>query len=289
MKIIITESQYEILNESLVDDMVFRDTIKSFESTVVDSKGRHYVFDDKESKTPKTFVANNNLKKGGKLTIGWGHTGKEAIVGNKILNSKAEELLSQDISKEESKAKQIFPKYNTYPLYVQRAITNSVYRGEAKSSYEWVKAINLGDWSLASKKYLEGWDIDFSQSKNPKYQGGVADRMVKNQEAFIKYAKEIKGNSSTSTVNSNNTLKVGAKIYPKKTSDSDYANVRTSAEVNTGFINNLITTVYYPNLIGVIEKTKKDDTGKVWYYVKLAGGLSWYYDYGWVRYDVVTN
>ena len=94
--------------------------------------------------------------------------------------------------------------------------------------------------------------------------------MVKNQEAFIKYAKEIKGNSSTSTVNSNNTLKVGAKIYPKKTSDSDYANVRTSAEVNTGFINNLITTVYYPNLIGVIEKTKKTTQVKVWYYVKLS-------------------
>ena len=194
MKIIITENQFKtLLTESIADDAELRDIIKNYESTVVDSKGNHYVFDDKDSKTPKTFIVNNKLKKGGTLTIGWGHTGKEATIGNKILNSKAEELLTKDIIEKENIAKKIlFPKYDKYPLYIQRVLVNTVFRGEAKTSYEWVKAINSDNWSLAAKKYVEGWNIDFSQAKDPRYQGGVADRMVKNQEAFIKYGNELK-------------------------------------------------------------------------------------------------
>ena len=194
MKIIITENQFKsLLTESIADDAELRDIIKNYESTVVDSKGNHYVFDDKDSKNPKTFISNNKLKKGGTLTIGWGHTGKEATIGNKILNSKAEELLTKDIIEKENIAKKVlFPKYDKYPLYIQRVLVNTVFRGEAKTSHEWVKAINSGNWSLAAKKYLEGWNIDFSQAKDPRYQGGVADRMVKNQEAFIKYGNELK-------------------------------------------------------------------------------------------------
>ena len=191
MKIIITESQYKILNESLVDDKVFRDTIKSFESTVTNSVGSHYTFDDKDPKNPKTFIKSKSPY-GGVLTIGWGHTGTDAKPGNEISNKKAEELLSKDISNEEGKAKKLFPKYDTYPLYVQRALTNSVYRGEAKSGYEWVKNINLGKWKLAAEKYLEGWDIDFSKANDPRMKGSVAQRMKSNQRAFLKYDEELK-------------------------------------------------------------------------------------------------
>lgn len=293
MKIIITENQYKILSESIADDQELRNTIKSFESTVTDSSGMHYVFDDEDPKNPKTFVNSEKQKKGGTLTIGWGHTGPYAKVGKKITNAKAEELLTSDITKEENKAKNIFTKYDTYPTYVQRALVNAVYRGEAKSSYEWVKEINKDNWEVAAKKYLEGWNIDFSKAKDPKYKGGVADRMVKNQEAFKKYAKEKKGTTTkTNTTNTIQTISIipnGTKIYPKKTSDSDYANIRTSPEVNTGLINNLITTVTSPNPIGVIQKNAKDDFGKVWYYVKLEDDISWLYDYGWVRYDVVKK
>ena len=195
MKIIITESQLNLLMEasSLIDDKDFRETIKSYENKVVDPSGKHYVFDDKDPKNPKTFVSSTKKKKGGTLTIGWGHTGPEAKIGNKISNADAERLLTLDIKKEESKAKMLFPKYDSYPLYIKKALVNSVYRGEAKKGYKWVDAINSGDWNSAATKYLQGWDIDFSQAKNPKYQGGVADRMVTNQEAFKKYANELKG------------------------------------------------------------------------------------------------
>jgi GH24 family phage-related lysozyme (muramidase) len=235
MKIIITEEQYKLLlTESVVNDYELRKTIKNFESTVVDSTGKHYVFDDKDRKTPKTFVNSPSKKKGGTLTIGWGHTGEFAKIGKKISNAKAEELLTNDIRNEENKTKKLFPKYGNYPLYVQRALVNAVYRGEGKSSYGWVKAINSGDWETASKKYLEGWNIDFSKAKDPRYKGGVADRMVKNQEAFKKYAQELKKTKNNSKSNYDDYARLGdvlemnlppntkLKVHKYKTSDGKY-------------------------------------------------------------------
>ena len=209
MKIIITESQLKMLTEatSLADDKDFRDTIKSYENEVVDATGKHYVFDDKDPKNPKTFVSSPNKKRGGTLTIGWGHTGLEAKIGAKITKSKAEQLLTLDIVNEEKKTKNLFPKYDTYPTYIKRALVNSVYRGEAKKGYKWVEAINDGNWDDAAAKYLQGWNIDFSQANDPRYKGGVADRMVTNQEAFKKYAKELKGDKKPQSNNNKETEK----------------------------------------------------------------------------------
>ena len=209
MKIIITESQLKMLTEatSLADDENFRDTIKSYENEVVDATGKHYVFDDKDPKNPKTYVSSPNKKRGGTLTIGWGHTGPEAKVGAKITKTKAEQLLTLDIINEEKKTKNLFPKYDTYPTYIKKALVNSVYRGEAKKGYKWVEAINAGNWDDAAAKYLQGWNIDFSQANDPKYKGGVADRMVTNQEAFEKYAKELKGDKKLQSNNSKETEK----------------------------------------------------------------------------------
>ena len=209
MKIIITESQLKMLTEatSLADDENFRDTIKSYENEVVDATGKHYVFDDKDPKNPKTYVSSPNKKRGGTLTIGWGHTGPEAKVGAKITKTKAEQLLTLDIINEEKKTKNLFPKYDTYPTYIKKALVNSVYRGEAKKGYKWVEAINAGNWDDAAAKYLQGWNIDFSQANDPKYKGGVADRMVTNQEDFKKYAKELKGDKKLQSNNSKETEK----------------------------------------------------------------------------------
>jgi GH24 family phage-related lysozyme (muramidase) len=289
MKILITKKQLSVLTEGLADDETFKKMIKRFEGTVIDSSNNHYTFDDEDTKTPKTFVDSSNKKKGGTLTIGWGHTGPQAKVGNKISNPKAEELLKQDITAEENKTKGKFPKYDTYPLYLRRALTNAIYRGEAGP--DWIKAANAGNWSSAATKYLEGWDIDFSKADDPTMVGSVAHRMVTNQRAMKKYAKELKTGkvtTNTTTKKPTTTSIIGKTIYPKKTKDSDYANIRSSIEVNTGFINNQIGTVKYPSPIGVVQSTSKDDTGKTWYYVKLSDGISWWHDYGYVRSDVVT-
>jgi len=72
MRIIITESQFNLLMEGtpLTDDEDFRQTIKDYENEVINSSGKHYVFDDKDSKTPKTFIKSKSPY-GGNLTIGW--------------------------------------------------------------------------------------------------------------------------------------------------------------------------------------------------------------------------
>jgi GH24 family phage-related lysozyme (muramidase) len=228
MKIIITESQYKILNESLVNDKTFRETIKSFESTVTNSKGEHYTFDDKDPKNPKTFIKDKSPY-GGVLTIGWGHTGSEAKPGRAINNKKAEDLLSKDISNEEGKAKKLFPKYDTYPLYVQRALTNSVYRGEAKSGYQWVKSINSGEWKTGAEKYLQGWGIDFSRADDSRMQGSLAQRMKTNQRAFLKYADELK------------TKPVPKKVEPKKV-ENPFIKMLKSKSIETKKPENKFTT-----------------------------------------------
>lgn len=285
--LIITEKQFSFLKnssefifESVVNDPVMIDTLKKYESKVINTKGEHYVYDDKDSGKPKKFVVLPKDKKGGILTIGYGHTGQFAKYGNKLSNSQAENVLRSDIAKEESKAKDIFPKFDSYPQYVQRALVNAVFRGEAKKSYEWVQEINANKWDSASKKYLEGWNVDFSKSN---ISGTVAERMVNNQKSFKKYAEEIKTKKpSTQSI-------IGKIIYPKKTSDSTYANVRTEPYVNNGWINNIIDDVYYPNPIGVVQSSKKGDDGKTWYLVKLDNNVSRVRTFGWVRSDVVST
>ena len=310
MKIIITESQLNLLMEasSLVDDTDFRETIKSYENEVVDPSGNHYVFDDNDPKNPKTFVNSTNKKRGGTLTIGWGHTGTEAKVGNKISKAKAEQLLTSDIRKEENKAKDLFPKYGDYPLYVKKALVNSVYRGEAKKDYKWVKAINDGDWEDAATKYLQGWDIDFSQASNPKYKGGVADRMMTNQKAFKKYANELKSKTKPKsdtqkgpyTEFSGNIpddadyktwerlYHINKVVYPTKRSDTDYVNLRYTPEINNGLIDNKIGAVKWPNPVGVIKDIKDVTQNDKWYYVKLDPTVDAEDDYAWVSAKYVS-
>jgi GH24 family phage-related lysozyme (muramidase)/LysM repeat protein len=194
MKIIITENQHKMLLESVVSDTEFRDLIKGYESTVVNSKNQHYVFDDKDPKLPpnnkKTFIRKKSPY-GGVLTIGWGHTGPSVKPGMIISNREAEQLLTDDIKKHEEIAKKVFPKFDTYPIYVQRALVNATYRGEVKSGYKWVKSLNANNWSLGAKQYLEGWNIDFSNVDDPRKKGTVAERMKNNQRAFLKYAEEL--------------------------------------------------------------------------------------------------
>ena len=316
MKIIITESQLRLLTEaaSLAGDEDFRETIKSYENEVTNSSGKHYVFDDKDPKNPKTFVNASSKKRGGTLTIGWGHTGPEAKIGNIITKSKAEQLLTSDIQKEENKTKSLFPKYDNYPLYVRKALVNSVYRGEAKKGYKWVEAINAGNWEDAATKYLQGWDIDFSQAKNPKYKGGVADRMVSNQEAFKKYAKELKSKTKPQQTSQDKPKSdkktytefsgdipadvdyktweklyyVNKVVYPTKRSDTDYVNLRYTPEVNNGFIDNKIGMVKWPNPVGVIKAIKDVTQNDKWYYVKLDPTVDAEDDYAWVSSEYVS-
>ena len=137
----------------------------------------------------------------------------------------------------------------------------------------WLKIENLsGDIAEFVRNFLM-----FKLSKNVTQ----TKRAVYNE--FKKYAEEIKTKKpSTQSI-------IGKIIYPKKTSDSTYANVRTEPYVNNGWINNIIDDVYYPNPIGVVQSSKKGDDGKTWYLVKLDNNVSRVRTFGWVRSDVVST
>ena len=70
-------------------------------------------------------------------------------------------------------------------------------------------------------------------------------------------------------------------VYVKKTADTDFVNVRNSPDVNNGLISNKITTVKYPNIIGIAKDAKMvgDDT---WVWVELDPSLNVTDDGGWV-------
>ena len=77
-------------------------------------------------------------------------------------------------------------------------------------------------------------------------------------------------------------IKIDDTIYPI----GSYVNVRSSANVNNGYINNIITTIDNPNPIGVVTQITISE-GHTWYGVSLNDFPL--YDVGYVRADVVTK
>tara|TARA_E500000318_G_scaffold67006_1_gene61809 strand:- start:1216 stop:1617 length:402 start_codon:yes stop_codon:yes gene_type:complete len=78
-------------------------------------------------------------------------------------------------------------------------------------------------------------------------------------------------------------IQEGDVIYPL----GDYVNVRYSAVVNNGIINNLMLEVNSPDAIGVVEDILISD-GHTWYQVQMNQDLT-ENTYGFVRSDVVTK
>jgi hypothetical protein len=63
---------------------------------------------------------------------------------------------------------------------------------------------------------------------------------------------------------------IGKIVYPKLTGDK-YANVRSSADVNNGLINNIIGKIISPKPIGKILEVFISGDGYVWYKVATIG------------------
>ena len=80
-----------------------------------------------------------------------------------------------------------------------------------------------------------------------------------------------------------NPIAVGDEIYPS----GEYVNVRTSAEVNNGYYNNLLVEIPTPNRIGIVDSIVVAD-GHTWYNVQMNQDFT-NENYGWVRADVVTK
>jgi GH24 family phage-related lysozyme (muramidase) len=270
-----------LLSESLVNDAEFRELVKDWEGKVTNAAGLHVSYDDE---TGQPVQSPNEVK--GVLTIGYGTTKTifpELKPGLKISEKQADNLLTKGIKTIEDTVKRKIPQYDSYPRYVRVAIMNASYRGDLGPAT--IKLINQGAWDKVSKEYL-----NHSNYTSPGSLTGVVKRMKSNADAFDRYAKERVNKTPAGVVKSKQPYKgnIGRMLYPRKTPDTNFANVRNEPVINNGFITNIISRIEWPNPVGVAKAKKFDAQGKAWYYVELPVGISSSYKHGWVRYDVVT-
>jgi GH24 family phage-related lysozyme (muramidase) len=273
---------FNLINESLAEDPEFREKVKEWEGKVTDASGLHVSYDDATMKPVKSATQVQGV-----MTIGYGTTKSVYPAlkpGMKISEKEAERLLTQGIQKIEDDVRRRVPGYDKYPKYVQIAIMNASYRGDLGPAT--IKLINAGKWSQVSKEYL-----NHPNYTNPGNMRGVVARMKSNADAFDQYAKEQTPAKSASTTGSDHGeqyITVGKTLYPRKTSEHDFANVRNEPIINGGLVDNIIATIKWPNPVGVAKYSKTDDKLMTWYYVELPKNISLAHDHGWVRFDAVT-
>ena len=102
MHITITENQYDRLLEQTEEYLITSDKASSKLTAFIsgDEELSLVTYDDAYYNDPPIEYVSSRYKKGkpgGTLTIGYGHTGKEAYEGNTITNEKALELLKEDL------------------------------------------------------------------------------------------------------------------------------------------------------------------------------------------------
>jgi GH24 family phage-related lysozyme (muramidase) len=188
-----------ILTETtLANDTDFRSMVKTWEGPgPVDGNNNHLAYDDARPNVP----AKPGQRIEGTLTIGYGTTATVLPTlkpGLKISAQKAEDLLTKGIIEHEAKARQLVPKYDTYPKYVQGAILNAIYRGDLGPKT--AAAMNAGKWADAATMYLQHHNYT-----NPGKFTGVVNRMKSNADAFAKYAKELATKKPTKSAKSKPT------------------------------------------------------------------------------------
>jgi len=152
MKIIITESQLKLITEdTLSDDEEFKELVRGWEGKVIDPiTKKHITYDDV---TMRPVTSSKQIQ--GTMTIGYGTTMSvypQMKVGERISDSKANQLLELGIKKEENEVKRLIPKYDQYPRYVRMALLNAKYRGDLGPAT--IKLINQNKWGFVSKEYL---------------------------------------------------------------------------------------------------------------------------------------
>jgi GH24 family phage-related lysozyme (muramidase)/LysM repeat protein len=264
----------QLLIESAIDAVVsnnsFLDYIKTVEGSVKNSKGMHYVYDDKDPSNPKKFIQDDSEARG-VLTIGYGHTGADVKPGMTITEQQATKFLIADLKKAAQQVIDVARKYGV-------DLTKSAHQLQMLTDF----AFNLGVGGLVSKfpiflKSVLNNDWQTMRDHYKRYTDG-SELSHRNNLFFNKFLSNVpadvvaKGN-------------IGKTLYPTET--EKYTNVRSSPEVNTGLINNLDAVVKWPNKIGKILDATKDDTGKIWYnvqYTKDGEAAT-----GWVRSDVVST
>lgn len=256
--------------DAIVSNLAFVDYIKTVEGSVKNSKGLHYVYDDKDKSNPKKFIQKPGTAKG-VLTIGYGHTGSDVKPGMTITESRATQLLIADLKRAAYQVIDLARKYGV-------DLAKSAHRLQMLTDF----AFNLGlnglvtEFPIFLKSVLTN-DWDTMRAHYRRFTGD--DELTHRNNLF--YNKFLANIPAGAVAQGN----IGKILYP--TEVNKYANIRSTPEVNTGFINNLDAVINWPNEIGKVLNVTTDDTGKSWYQVQYTKDGS--AETGWVRSDVVST
>ena len=148
-------------------------------------------------------------------------------------------------------------------------------------------AIYFGYKSLAKTLGLDDnpGNGDYKPNNGNTTGGGGSGSAGGSSNAGTENNSEPQGNKT------NNDSPVLYEVGEKLFTYGEYANVRQTAAVNNGRINNLLGTV--KGEIGIVEAVVNGNDSHKWYKVKLTTPirkmLFLEYDIGYVRDDVVTN
>ena len=120
---------------------------------------------------------------GDKKTIGFGHTGKYAVPGGVIDESKGEELLRQDAEARTDVIRSQIPEFDSLPFEIDTQLGKSAYRGGITGSQKTVEHINKGEFQEAAKEFL---DNDEYRDAEARGRSGIRKRMEAVSEALSK-------------------------------------------------------------------------------------------------------
>jgi len=107
---------------------------------------------------------------------------------SQLTDEQVYQLAEYDIEKHLGRARSIFPRFDTYPYYLQQALLNSVYRGD--TGPKTIKLINTGKFREAAKEYLNRYDYNNAVALGIR---GIKARMEANRDAMLNYANELEG------------------------------------------------------------------------------------------------
>jgi hypothetical protein len=133
------------------------------------------------------YMDNGNSKKTFQKVlphISW----EDVYNGNRNLSrEEAEILFSEDLRVHIERTRSIFQDFDHYPLYVQKALADGVYRSCLSGSPKTTRLINEGRFHEAAIEYL-----NHNEYRDARRNGrrGVEKRMNTNSQFFAKYARE---------------------------------------------------------------------------------------------------
>lgn len=130
----------------------------------------------REGFKPEAYKPKRKDKEEKYFTIGYGHYGPDVKKGDIIDETRAEELLEEDVEVRYREIQKAIPDFNKYPLQARSALFSSWYRGSLKPKHKTVKLLNQRKFKEASKEFLN--HDDYRKAKSGKSGlGGIIDRM----------------------------------------------------------------------------------------------------------------